>query len=342
MKIETSKLKAIIAKAKKVAPRNSALPILERVLIKDGKLTITNLELTLVQDFPIKGELIVNLKGFEAQVRIIKTKEVEVTIKNSALNFNWGKTKTTIFGYDKEDINDYPSTSKLQKKIYEVSDSDAEFFSRAAKYVSKDVMRPAMCGVYFDGKHVVATDAHKLFFKKIGDKSKFDAIINVDAIKDGKSFSLHTTKDGFAVVKEDGVYIFRRVDAVYPNWKAVLPKAKINFTFSKAELVDAIEIAKATAHTNTSLVKFLNKGNEMIISSEDLDRGVSSELRVDVKARKKAATPFGLSAEKLLYILKDLGGDTVKISNSGVDDVEPNRAFIFNDEVLLMPVIIQD
>lgn len=101
-------------------------------------------------------------------------------------------------------------------------------------FCSTDELRPAQCAVCFSGNYLVATNAHilrALYYQ--GEAAKREIVIPTTFLKILKQAKIKgnltycDTAQNFAVKASDGViYIGRKVDDRYPNWKAVIPSTK--------------------------------------------------------------------------------------------------------------------
>lgn len=98
-----------------------------------------------------------------------------------------------------------------------------------SKVVSKDGLRPAMCGVYFDKDNecLVGTDGHVVLmipvdpaFTALADES---AVIPVEAFNKN-AFNYQVTKDKTTVQLKDGsTRTYPNIDERYPEYRNVIP-----------------------------------------------------------------------------------------------------------------------
>jgi len=105
---------------------------------------------------------------------------------------------------------------------YKVDQEDKQLEQLIRSFVSTDHMRKAMHGVYFDENGIVATDAHMLLFMPV--------------VKTGEKGIYCMTRKCFK--DNDGNSI---VDAIYPKYREVLPKAKKKY---KSYVLDINQIRK--------------------------------------------------------------------------------------------------
>jgi DNA polymerase-3 subunit beta len=221
-----------------------------------------------------------------------------------------------------------------------------------SKFCGTDDHRPAMTGVYLNGKgnlSVATTDGHRLYsfdsevaidgdvkhivpasvFKALGSSLSGDIIVDLSSAN--ASFS-----DGVTSV------VTRLIDERYPDYKNVMPTSNDKIAdFLNSELQSALSRVLLCANKTTYQVrlKFSTDGT-LTIQGEDLDYSNEASDVLDLINYDGEEMEIGFNGKLLLDVLKSLGS-SVKMKMS-----LPNRAALFfNDQdesktLLLMPVML--
>lgn len=264
-------------------------------------------------------------------------------------------------------------------KVYEISidpKTANQIIKRAAKYVTKDTLRPAMLGINFEVSAtdctIVATDAHKMYINKIGldcsTGGPFTVILDPADLKKGldKGICVIRVSIGHNEVNNQSIrnhideaaingHPVRVIDARYPDYGAVIPRSNdVRYTFEREALRRVSIAAAAVSATDTSegprgLVMFdfraLHRrgGCSVKVSAVNLDHSIDCNLTIGATYDPKQRQDFALIAFNGLMLADVLGGldcDNVIISMS-----TPNRgALLYTDQpdelILVMPLMI--
>jgi DNA polymerase III sliding clamp (beta) subunit (PCNA family) len=160
--METKELRKFCKKANKL---KSTLPITDNVLISKGQLIVTDLKHFIVYNPPeIDPDIkcLINFKTFKKIVDKAKTIDI---IPGDIVEL---ETDKGIYSLKQDqEVNDFPDfpNDKMSKKDI-LSTEDVNIIKRAVNYAASDELRPVMECVLIDGSYIVATDAHKLLYKK--------------------------------------------------------------------------------------------------------------------------------------------------------------------------------
>lgn len=190
--------KLLATAAKKTVAANTAIPILEDIYFSGTEAIMTDLETTVVVPFPAsdgKGVCVPARKVLDVmEIMDISGMNVDA---NFGVVFSGPKRSIKIMG---ENPNQFPKSAMITdykqyirggqpyQEIGKLSAADMELLKAAICFVSNDDLRPTMTGVRFESPDVnkqswmVATDAHRLFFKPISTMSE-DFIIPQKAVK---------------------------------------------------------------------------------------------------------------------------------------------------------------
>lgn len=196
---------------------------------------------------------------------------------------------------------------------------------------STDDMRPAMTGVLFnlspDASTFVATDAHKMV-----KYARLDAKCDAESSFIVPKKSLQLLKNALSGANFDVTLAFnnsnaffdfnnlqlicRLVDARFPDYNAVIPKENPNsLTIGRFELQNALRRISIFSNKTTHLVVFKITGNQLQLSSQDLDfsNEASEILHCEYVGNDME---IGFNAKFFIEMLSVLDSDQVKLELS--------------------------
>ena len=264
-------------------------------------------------------------------------------------------------------------------KVYEISldpKTANQIIRRAAKYVTKDTLRPAMLGINFEVTAtdctIVTTDAYKMYINKIGLGSSaggpFTVILDPADLKKGldKHFCIIRVAIGYNEVNNQSIrnhideaaingHPVRVIAARYPDYDAVIPRSNdVRYTFEREALRRVYIAAAAVSATDTSegprgLVTFDFRGLHhrgglsVKVSAVNIDHSIDCNLTIGATYDPKQRQDFAMIAFNGLMLADVLGGldcDKVTIAMS-----KPNRgALLYTDQpdelILVMPLLV--
>lgn len=226
-----------------------------------------------------------------------------------------------------------------------------EAIKKAAKFVSKDNLRPAMTGVCLhfenDTLQVVATNAHYLYMSRkfecvSTDNNTFEIIISPESLqqfaklKDSElTGTIDILPDNKAVINGVNVSL---IDARFPDYKCVVPEYKDAMEFDRAKMIAAIKKVAVYANKSTSHVSFHLNG-KVELSAQDIDFSFegTAELPYISKTFPDMDIAFnGKLMNECLGVFKD---KELKMYSNG----SSTKAAIFTngtDSALLMPLML--
>lgn len=216
-------------------------------------------------------------------------------------------------------------------------------------YTSTDSLRPAMCGIYFEGETAVATDGHRLKWIDCGTDIEFilpNGVIKLltqDEYKIGRAKLPGSDRPEYMyLASETETLIFKSIDEKYPNWRAVVPTYEDSQALSlhRADTLRAAEAAIIGGNNVSKQVQIVPDGMQVYLYSEDLNLSSSyrSEYIGSVESVRPDGSAFriGCNAGYLIDILKDLKDlETVNIQMTSA-----NRAMLINGNILLTPIML--
>ncbi|MEL6769755.1 MAG: DNA polymerase III subunit beta [Bacteroidota bacterium] len=328
-------------------PTKSTLPILECALFeRDGDhlvLSATDLEISIVQRLSVAfesngtdggGRIAVPAKRLLDTLRALP--DLPVTFHadgefNVELTTDQGRYK--MVGYDGAD---YPALPQLDAE--QAIEANAALVKRAIDKtgfaVSKDALRPAMMGVYFqvhpENTRVVATDGHRLVRLTLSTLTSDSA---ADFVVPEKALSLagKAAGDGACTIRAGGGFVSfdfgqtkvigRMIDEAYPNYEAVIPMDNDRMlTVSREAMLQAVKRVALYSSSMTHQIRLSLKANEMTISAEDIERASEAKERV-LCEYDSDPMEIGFNSLYLGEVLSNLDGEDVQFAFSS-----PNRA----------------
>ena len=393
-----STLKHIAKQVNQLIKGRNDVPIWDYIMIDGDLLIATNHRCSYLNEVPNMrfddsiSRYLIHWKTWKKNFKGIKANDDIRFHCESDGNHNvlslW-KNGSKVFSYKEYDctVDDFPKLPLTDGNVDAVtlSASDVSTMKDALKVASNDELRPAMNGVFLDKPdRAVATDGHRLVFPPLEAKISRTTIIPPEAIK-----LIPDKHDCYLSYNDTNMLIVpagtnerincRVIYEIYPDWKAVVPKAEAMPTkvvFNRQEMLDAMPSLLAAANDANKRVDIdMNDDNESFtISAQDLDLGTECNMRlscgysVDQPAKKKAKdyeqTERGnpILPEHLVLDKKDKsrvvsvecrgisfnGGfleDFLKLIKTDfvkLEMIAENRAALFNDCFMLLPVMRLD
>ncbi len=351
-------------------PSKSTLPILECVLLEREddilRISATDLEISIVKDLTVQFEsngtakdtrVAVPAKRFLDTLRALPEIPLEFVADNE-----FGVTLKTDQGVYKmvgHDGADYPSIPELDPTVTIVTPGNVlkRAIQKTGFAVSKDALRPAMMGIYFQIQEsrgrAVATDGHRLVKLTLTTMTSKE---NIGFIVPEKAMSLAGKIVGNedCTITVDSGYIgldfgesrvmARQIEETYPNYEAVIPiENDRKLTVNRLSMLAAVKRVGLYSSSMTNQVRLSLKADAVEISAEDLER--SSEAHETVLAEFEGEEMvIGFNSVYLTEVLSNIDTDDVVFEFSS-----PNRAGVVTPAtqekgeqilMLIMPVML--
>jgi len=369
--INSGELQRALTAVGGAVPSKSTMPILECVLFERAgdslRLLASDLDISMSLQVPVPFES--NGAGGRDRVavparRLLDTlralSDVPVTFTSDAdfgveLTTDQGRYK--MVGFDGADFPALPSLDDA-RALETTGATIRRAVGQTSFAVSRDALRPAMMGVYFqlapEGGRVVATDGHRLVRLSL---TSLAADPNLEFVVPEKALSLAAKaapEDGPCTLRVGSGYaefdygdvrvLGRLIDEPYPNYEAVIPQDNDRMlTISREAMLRAVRRVALYSSTMTHQVRLsLNEG-QVVISAEDIER--NSEARETVMCEYDAEPmEIGFNAVYLAEVLENARAEDVVFALS-----TPNRAGVVRpaehpdgEEVLMliMPVML--
>jgi DNA polymerase-3 subunit beta len=317
------------------------IPILENFIfdIKDGMLHITasDLQNTIISQMSVEseeeGSIAVPAKMLADTLKNLSEQPVTFTINPDSysieINSDNGRYKLTG-----ENASDFPKIPQLSRA--DTMDIPSDVLSDAIAYTlfatSNDDMKPSMNGVFFHMQesqaNFVSTDSHRLIRYRRNDLgSNFDTSIIVH--KKALNLLKNTLPQDKTLVKmefnaSNVVFTFnhiklisRLIDDRFPDYENVIPLINDNeIEIDRVELLACLKRIVIYANKSTNQVRFRIVGNEMVVSSEDLDFSNEASERLYCN-HDGADIEIGFNAKFLIEVLNNLHTNKIMLKLSG-------------------------
>lgn len=231
---------------------------------------------------PAFDEQIVDLKALLLVLRHLPAAQISVAEDPKGILLRCGNRVISVLrtAISLEDLP--PVVPTLCGDSFEIS---AENWANALAYVapaqSTDKCRENLCGVFFDGKFLVATDGHRLhrhdlctsFNGELILPSKLVAtmqkVLSLPGAVRG-SFKRNGKYVHFALINDGGVsfdLIAQLIESKFPPWKSIIPTEPANFVVGTTGLFSAVKLAGAVSAAES--VQFEDDGGRLMITTEN-------------------------------------------------------------------------
>ena len=366
--VSTSTLLKQLQAVNGASSSSTVLPILENFLfeIKENVLTIsaTDLQTSMTTSLPVEskeeGKIAIPSKILMETLKTLPDQPIAFTIDDNtfAIEISAGDGKYKLSGENGEDFPKIPVVENASSVNLPASVL-AEAINKTIFAVSNDELRPAMTGVFcqLTPQHLtfVSTDAHKLVrYRRMDAKADSSAsfILPKKALTLLKS-SLPSDDVNVSVEYNSTSAFFRfgninlicrLIDERYPDYEAVIPQNNTNkLTLDRSLFLNSLRRVVIFANKTTHQVRLRITGNELNISSEDIDFSNEAHERLSCQYEGDDME-IGFNAKFLIEMLNNLSGEEVTIEMS-----TPNRAGLLfpqtNDDkedvlMLVMPVML--
>jgi DNA polymerase-3 subunit beta len=269
--------------------------------------------------------------------------------------------KFNVVGQNGIDFPALPAIKKEKKFSFAINaDVLLSGISKTLFATADDELRPVMGGIFVEASTdkitFVASDAHKLVRYQRTDAQADD---NASFILPKKPASLLknilTKEEGAVTVEFDDKNAFfilgnykvvcRLVEGNYPNYNSVIPKNNPRkITIDRVEFFNTLRRVSVFSNQASNLVKLQLKGNQVMVSAQDIDFSISAYERIKCQYEGDEIE-IGFKSVFLLEILSNIGSQDVMIELA-----DPTRAGLFLPAItenesedllmLLMPMMI--
>lgn len=351
-----------------IVVNNPALPIIENLLLESNNNTlsvkVTDLETTIITKTSIESEsnesiavnaklLLETLKTFPEQPLTFRTNK-----ENNTLEITSDQGNYTLAYINSEEFPNTPNLDDSKNSLI-----SAKILEKGIGYTlfatGNDDLRPVMSGLYVEINTntilFVSTDAHKLvkYENQIESTDSASFIVPKKPLQLLKNI-LNQVDENIKIQYNNSNVIFsfksmdvycRLIDGNYPNYKAVIPKENPNkLNLERLTFLNSLKRVSVFSNQSTHQVKFKINGNEINISSEDIDFSNKANERIKCEYEGDDIE-IGFNGKFLIEILSALESEKINMYFS-----KPSKAAIIIPEdgieksenilMLVMPVML--
>lgn len=346
-------------------PTKATMPILETVLFETDngkvKLSATDLEVSIVEyvdaDVTTDGAVAVPARRLLETLRQLPDIPVMFEIDDKGnVKFKTDKGTYKLAG---EKAADFPAIPALEdgQVIKTSTDSLIRAIQKTSFAVSRDDLRPAMMGVYFqlgpEESRVVATDGHRLvrlIKRDLVAQAPTNFIVPQKALNlvqkalDGADCDLTISNEHVRFRSGSTMVITRLINETYPNYESVIPRENDKeMKVNRDQMLATVRRVSIFSSSTTRQIRLQMKPDELIIAAEDID--MSSEAKEAIACEySDPEMEIGFNARYLSDVLGNIDDPEVLFEFS-----TPNRAGIVRPSVqdededmlmLVMPVML--
>jgi DNA polymerase-3 subunit beta len=338
----------------------STLPILSGVLISSEKdsvtLQSTDLEISVQTKLAARveeqGRTVLPGRLLSDIVRSMPEAAITVTLERDLAIVSSETASFTLKTLPADDFPKFPTVA-IEKRASIPSSVMTSVVRQVSRAVSRDETRAILTGVLLavDGPilRMVATDSYRLAVREAEREGEAD---NIEVVVPGKaldevtkllggveSVEMGVSENQIVFEFGDTIFITRRIEGTFPNYKALIPKERETVvTVPSEELVAAVKRVSIMAQHNTPLRLSVHAEDQTLsLSATTQDVGDASE---DLMA--KVEGPDMEIAFNHAFLMDGLSSITAE--NTLIELVSPLKPGVFrpaDDEeylYLLMPV----
>jgi DNA polymerase-3 subunit beta len=370
--VSSSELLGHLQAISRVISSKNTLPILDNFLFNlsgnDLEITASDLESTLITKMKLENTdgdgtialpariLLDTLKEFSVQPLTF-----DINMETMAVVISSENGKFNVVGQNGIDFPALPAIKKDKKFSFAINaDVLLAGIAKTLFATADDELRPVMGGIFVEASTdkitFVASDAHKLVRYARTDahaddnasfilpKKPASLLKNILPKEEGQVMVDFDDKNAFFTLSNYKV-VCRLVEGNYPNYNSVIPKNNPRkITIDRVEFFNTLKRVSVFSNQASNLVKLQLKGNQVMVSAQDIDFSISAYERIKCQYEGDEIE-IGFKSVFLLEILSNIGSQDVMIELA-----DPTRAGLFlpvisdNESedllMLLMPMMI--
>lgn len=370
--VSSSELLGHLQAISRVISTKNTLPILDNFLFRlsgnDLEITASDLESTLITRMKLENTEGDGLIALPARILLDTLKEFsvqpltfDINIETMAVVISSENGKFNVVGQNGIDFPALPAVKSEKKFEFSINaDILLGGISKTLFATADDELRPVMGGIFVEASTdkitFVASDAHKLVRYQRTDahaddvasfilpKKPASLLKNILPREEGTVTVEFDDKNAFFNLSDYKV-VCRLVEGNYPNYNSVIPKNNPRkITVDRVEFYNTLKRVSVFSNQASNLVKLQLKGNQIVVSAQDIDFSISAYERIKCQYEGEEIE-IGFKSVFLLEILANIASQDVMIELA-----DPTRAGLFlpavteNDSedllMLLMPMMI--
>ena len=335
--IQKETLLSLLNEHSKVVPLRTTLPILSCACIQVEKnkaiIKTSNLDQTITSTTEIvdeeEGSIAVPISKLTEIITALPKEEIKITTNDDFLmeiNSKSGVYKITGRSADEfPEKEKNPSTGTVSLPGKELAD----IIERTTYATSKDDLKPALTGVYFNIKKgeitAVATDGHKLvkFIKKAQMGNSQDQSIIIPAkfltilkniIKEDKDIIINIDQNSISTEQKNFLLTSRIINENFPDFNSVIPSSNpIEATIKSEEFLACIKRVSIFSNRNQGFKIILNfNASGVVVSAEDPETSTSAKEHFNCEYKGEELTT-SYNAKYLSETIQHINTDKIKI-----------------------------
>ena len=349
MKIKKMELAQKINKLKSVVPKQTPTPVLQGILVQDGYLIASNIEMTVKAKIEgADGEaFIIPAKAFDL-INNLPDGEIEVVSgKGNTIKISAAKIKNTYQTME-PDIFPLPAIPEGDNNITVESEKLLESMKRVSYAVSAkgaDARMASLCMQATKGiLNFVGLDGHVMAWDKMDYPGEFELLIPKSTVDKLLSIGLsgeilisHNAQSAVFASKDYEIYT-RLTEGNYFQYQAMFRELPFNTTISKTELEDAMLRAKMCTEEKKP-IRWDIDGTSIDINIRDATTDYHEVISLQKEMPEKMA--IGFDARLVIQTLKAFDSQDVRLQLGS-----PKLPMVVETEessfrALVLPVLIQ-
>ena len=305
--IDRDTLKGALTNAIKGMDMNSTLPILSGILITatEGQLQLesTNMEVSLRQKaiamVEEPGQLVAPCKLLSDIVGHLPDAAISFAMVGMQLHITCGSSHYTVNTQPPQDFPAFPEYN-LDSTVEVPADSLVDMVNRVAVAASTDRNRSILNGILVsitpEMARFVTTDSVRLAVaetKVMSEVENFEIIAPAKTLRavlslaaGSKTITIGTNSSQVVFLFGDVVYVSRRIEGTYPNYRKLIPSSHaVSVRMKVNDLYGAMQRIKAMTSSNSEVCfQVQADANLLVITSNLPDQGnAREELPVEVE-----------------------------------------------------------
>ena len=304
--IDRDSIKTVLERAIKGMDMNSTMPILSGVLITASEASLrfetTNLEAsirqTAIANVEETGQVVVPCKLLADIVGHLPDMAIQFKLDGSMLNVKCGKSSYNLNTLVPQDFPQFP-TYDMESMVEVPTEQLTQMVKRVAVAASTDKNRSILNGILVNISpemvRFVTTDSVRLAVaeaKVASDVQNFEVIApartltSVLSLASGqKTITVGTNATQIVFLFGDVVYVTRRIEGTYPNYRKLIPSSYVTGVKVKVnDLYEALQRIKAMTVSNSEIrFQISPEVGLLVITSNLPDQGNARE-EINVEA----------------------------------------------------------
>jgi DNA polymerase-3 subunit beta len=347
------------------------LPILDNFLLQlkgnELKIIASDLETTMISTILLgnteqEGSIALPARILTESLKKLPEQPItfDINTETHAVIIRYENGRYTIAGQSGEDFPEIPELKEEKATSASLKASAIlDGINNTLYATANDELRPIMNGILVEFGEadltLVASDAHKLVRYKRSDvqpgqtasfilPKKPAGLIKSILSKNTETIEISFDDRNARFSTPQYTLICRLTEGNYPAYNSVIPKNNPNkLTIDRMDFCNALERVAIFANQASNLVKLEIKGNELVLSAQDIDFSTSSQERTQCHYEGDDIE-IGFKASFLIEILSNLNSENILFEMS-----DPSRAGLIlplqtePDEdilTLLMPMMV--